>query len=61
MPTKATIRQQRYDAKTAVRLGLKFHKDKDADILEKLDSVDGKQAYIKQLIRNDIHREKYGW
>lgn len=61
MPTKATIRQQRYDAKTAVRLGLKFHNVNDADILEKLDSVESKQAYIKQLIRNDIHREKYGW
>lgn len=33
---------------------LTCHLEKDADIIEKLDSVDNRQGYIKALIRNDI-------
>ena len=61
MPTKSTIRQQRYDAKSTVRVGLKLNTNTDADIIAKLKSVDSMQGYIRQLVRNDIHREKYGW
>lgn len=32
--------------------------EKDADILEKLDSVENKQGYIKDLIRRDIANKK---
>lgn len=31
----------------------RFNMNTDADIIEKLESVENKSAYIKQLIRND--------
>ena len=33
---------------------LKLNKEKDSDILERLDSQENKQGYIKDLIRVDI-------
>lgn len=36
-----------------MQIKLKLHKVNDADIIEKLKSVDNKQGYIKQLIRED--------
>lgn len=36
---------------------LKLNRHTDADIIEKLDSVDNKQGYIKDLIRQDISRD----
>ena len=33
---------------------MKLNKKTDADILEKLESVDSKQGYIKELIRADL-------
>jgi len=35
-------------------VGVRLNKNTDADILEKLASVENKQGYIKQLIRADI-------
>lgn len=50
--------QARYDAKTAKRMSLKFNLKTDNDILEKLESVESKQGYIKRLIRADLAKEK---
>lgn len=47
-------RQQKYAEKTIRRVPLGFHVVNDKDILDKLDSVDNVQGYIKGLIRNDI-------
>lgn len=44
----------RYDAKNTVVKTLKLNKNTDADILEKLESVDNVQGYLKELIRRDI-------
>lgn len=46
--------QARYDAKNCKSFSLKFNMKTDADILEKVASVPSFQAYVKQLIRNDI-------
>ena len=54
MPTKATIRQTRYDRSHCRTYGLKLNNTIDADIIKKLASVPSMQGYIKQLIRNDI-------
>lgn len=53
-PTKASIRQTRYDSTHCRTYGLKLNKALDADIIEKLSSVPSMQGYIKQLIRRDI-------
>jgi len=51
--------QEKYDAKMAVRYCLKLNRGTDSDIIERLDAVagtEGKQTYIKRLIREDIDR-----
>ena len=47
---------KKYDATNAVRFGLKLNRGTDADIIAKLESVQSKQGYIKQLIRKDLKR-----
>lgn len=60
MAKPQTIRQERSNTKNTVRLGLRFTKSTDKDILDRLEEVgEGKkQAYIKELIREDIERRK---
>ena len=59
MQTEAMKRaKKKYDDKTAVRYGLKLNKKTDADIIAHMDKVESKQTYIKQLIREDIERNK---
>lgn len=45
--------QERYDKENTVQFRLKLNKKTDADVIEKLQSVDNKQGYIKRLIRED--------
>lgn len=45
----------RYNQKNAWRMSLAFNKKYDGDIIKKLESLENKQAYIKELIRRDIH------
>ena len=49
---------KRYDKKNTIGLGLKFMKNTEADIIERLQQQDSKAGYIKRLIREDIEREK---
>lgn len=50
--------QAKYDAKTAKHYSLKFNVNTDSDIIEKLSNVGSVQAYIKQLIREDIQKQE---
>lgn len=58
MTTDAQKRaQKKYDENNRDKyksLYLKLNVELDSDILAKLDSLDNKQGYIKELIRNDI-------
>lgn len=45
--------QERYDKENTIRITIKLNKKTEADIIEKLNSVDNKQGYIKRLIRGD--------
>lgn len=47
----------KYDKENTIRLSLKLNKTTDADILEKLNQVESKQGYIKELIRQDLRSE----
>ena len=53
--------QERYDKANTIRVTFQVNKKTDADIIEKLNSVEKKQTYIKSLIRADIekHRMKH--
>ncbi len=46
----------KYDAANTKRVTVKFNLKTDADILQKIDSVDNVMGYIKSLIRADIER-----
>ena len=47
----------KYDAKSTMQIKMKLNLTTDADIIEKLSSVDNKQGYIKSLIRADIEKQ----
>lgn len=49
---------KRYDEKNTKQIKLKLNLNTDADILAKLDEVDKVQTYIKQLIREDIKKDR---
>lgn len=44
----------RWDKENTVVITMKLNKNQDADIIDKLNSVDNKQGYLKELIRADI-------
>ena len=47
--------QAKYNDKRGMRgLHIKLYEDTDKDIIDKLESVESKQTYIKDLIRKDI-------
>ena len=46
--------QDRYDKENTIRFTMKLNKKTEADIIERLNSVDRKQTYVKRLIREDI-------
>ena len=48
----------KYDRNNTQRISLKLNLKTDVDILEKLESVENKQGYIKDLIRKDIENSK---
>ena len=50
--------KKRYDAKTARYFSLKLNSNTDQDLIQKLESKENVQRYIKDLIRADIEREK---
>lgn len=46
--------KSRWDKENTVVITMKLNKNQDADIIDKLNSVDNKQGYLKELIRADI-------
>ncbi len=55
---KATREYSRRSREKFKVLTLKLNKESDADVLEKLSSVDNMQGYIKALIRQDIKKTR---
>ena len=55
MATEAQKRASaKYEANHTRQIKLKLNLETDKDILNRLDSVDNKQGYIKDLIRKNI-------
>ena len=44
----------KYDAENTIQIKLKLNLYTDRDIIDRLNEVDNKQGYIKDLIRSDI-------
>lgn len=58
MQTEAARRaQEKYDRANTVQIHLKLNRKLDADILQKLEAVQNKQGYIKDLIRADLEKK----
>ena len=55
---KQNERQIRSDKKNCKVYTIKLTRSTDADIIEKLDSVENRQGYIKDLIRRDLEENK---
>lgn len=54
---KARIRQRNYEQpKAEYNMNLRFY-EQDQELIKKIKSVDNKQTYIKDLIREDINKE----
>ena len=53
---KKETAKERYDKKTARYFSLKFNKRTDERLIEKLESVDSIQGYIKSLVQKDIEQ-----
>ena len=56
MVKKATMTKRKYDKTHMKQYLLKYHLENDADIIAKLDGMESKQGYVRQLIRDDIAR-----
>ena len=57
--SEAKMRANKKYEKAHIRqILLKFHKTHEAEIIEKLDSVPSKNNYVRQLILQDLEREK---
>lgn len=48
----------KYNKKATVQVPIRLNKNTDADILAKLETVESKQGYIKELIRRDMSRSE---
>lgn len=60
MPTKKSLRQMRFNKESVKTYKVCLNIRTDADVIDRLDKQPSKQGYIKQLIRDDIDREKAG-
>ena len=47
---------KKYNERSTTQVKMKLNIKTDADILQKLDDVESKNGYVKQLIRNDIKK-----
>ncbi len=48
--------QRKYDKENTKSFTFRFVKKTESDLIEKLESVENKSGYIKQLIRDDISK-----
>lgn len=58
MGTRHTKAANAYHKRASKQYHLELHKENDADIIRKLETVDNKQGFIKALIRRDIQGGK---
>lgn len=58
MASKAQIKaSNKYNRENTKTFMLKVNKHTETDILNKLESVDNKAGYLKQLIRDDLNKK----
>jgi hypothetical protein len=50
--------QERYDAKNMLRVGVAFNRKTEPEITARIEQEENKSKFIKQLVREQIEREK---
>ena len=50
--------QKRYHDKNILHVGINFNRNTEPELVEKMESVENRSAYIKGLVREDVRREK---
>lgn len=59
MSSEAQIRASvKYNKVNVKQVSIKLHNENDADIIERLNGVDNRLAYIKRLIREEMNNER---
>lgn len=58
MDEKRIATMNKYNNENTTQIALRFMNKSDADVIEKLKSVGSKVQYVRQLIRDDIAKEK---
>ena len=48
----------KYEREKLLRVMTKFHRVKEADLVEKMEQQENKSGYLKRLVREDIQRER---
>lgn len=46
-----------YNRKNIVQINLKFNKNTDSDIINFLDTLDNKQKFFKEIIKNELTKK----
>ena len=48
--------QKRYHEKAILHVGVNFNRNTEPELVEKIESVENRSAYIKGLVRDDVER-----
>ena len=56
MPTYPS--KKRYDAKTIVKVTVGFNRNTEPELVERIEQEESKATFLKQLVREQVEREK---
>ena len=46
----------KYEREKLLRVMVKFHREREADLVERMEQQDNKAGYLKRLVKEDIER-----
>ena len=47
----------KYEREKLLRVMVKFHREREADLVERMEQQENKAGYLKRLVKEDIERE----
>lgn len=50
--------EKRYRDRSILHVGINFNRNTESELVEKMEKVPNRSRYIKDLIREDLEREK---
>ncbi len=49
---------KKYRKKSILHVGIDFNRNTEPELVEKIESVENRSGYVKELIRRDIEKKK---